>query len=290
MLLTQGVVFWVLLSTNYGFVEIFLHFNLVAYLLSTLCVAGAGYLWNDLADQETDAINKPERRTIGRLLTARGAALYAWGLTFVGGLLGFMADVEVGLVSYCWEYLGVAALLYAYAYRLKCTVLLGNLVVSFLCGLLVITAYYATDTHFNNDPFGVGWSVIAIPYALFAFGFTLLREMVKDIEDLPGDRQANCATLPVRYGWRLSKTMALVWNGVLLLPFLLFMLLPWLTSDLQIPWIWTLSAAVISVLLIGCFAELRRAALPDDFRRISTYIKIMMLAGLVCLLVLGTSF
>lgn len=158
--------------------------------LSTVCVAAAGYIINDYYDVKIDAINKPERVVVGKIIRRRPAMFTHMVLSLAGIALGFWLSIPVGLIN-----LGAVLLLWGYSARFKKMPLAGNLVIALLsASMLLVVAVYAGKL--NN---------ITISYAVFAFLISLIREIVKDMEDVRGDASFDCRTLPIVLGMRRTK-------------------------------------------------------------------------------------
>jgi 4-hydroxybenzoate polyprenyltransferase len=159
-------------------------------LLATFCVAAAGYIINDYYDIKIDAINKPARLVVGKSVNRRQAILAHLFLSGLGIVLGWTLHWQVGLVN-----VGATLLLWGYSARLKCYLLVGNLVIAVLSAtmLLVIALNYGS---FNKAI----WA-----YALFSFLISFIREIIKDMEDVKGDATFDCRTLPVVVGMRAAK-------------------------------------------------------------------------------------
>lgn len=157
---------------------------------STVCIAAAGYIINDYFDIKIDIINKPERVVIGRYLKRRVAMGAHQMLNVMGCLVGLYLSRWVFLL----DVLSVT-LLWFYSTQFKKQPFIGNLVVSFLTALslLVLAVYYRQ----NVD--------LLLIYASFAFVITLVREIIKDMEDLRGDARFGCRTLPIIWGIRRTK-------------------------------------------------------------------------------------
>jgi geranylgeranylglycerol-phosphate geranylgeranyltransferase len=178
--------------------------GLVAALVTALGTA-AGNAVNDYYDVDVDAVNDPERPIPSGRVTRRGArtvAVVAFALALgITVLLLPPLAVLIGVVN--------LALLVGYSSHLKRTPLLGNVAVAYLTGSAFL--------------FG-GAAVGAVAATAVLFGLaalaTLGREIVKDVEDLAGDREMGAATLPVRYGERpaLAVASAAVVVAVLLSP------------------------------------------------------------------------
>lgn len=158
--------------------------------LSTVCIAAAGYIINDYFDVKIDLINKPDRVIIGRYLKRRVAMGIHQILSVIGCLIGLYLSKWIFLMD------GLAVLLlWFYSAQYKRQPLVGNVVISLLTAmsLLVLAVYYRQ----NVD--------MLLIYALFSFGITLIREIIKDMQDIRGDARFGCRTLPIVWGLRRTK-------------------------------------------------------------------------------------
>ncbi|WP_266203885.1 geranylgeranylglycerol-phosphate geranylgeranyltransferase [Pontibacter kalidii] len=159
-------------------------------VLSTVCIAAAGYIINDYYDVKIDAINKPGRLLVGRLIRRRRAMFAHLILSGTGVLMGLLLSIPVALIN-----LGAVLLLWGYSARLKKMLLIGNVVIALLsASMLLVVAVYADQLN-----------RITLGYALFAFLISLIREIIKDIEDMKGDASFECRTLPIVAGMRGAK-------------------------------------------------------------------------------------
>jgi 4-hydroxybenzoate polyprenyltransferase len=164
--------------------------HLLILSASTMIIAAAGYIINDYYDVKIDLINKPERVVVGKKITRRYALLFHTFLSVIGIALGLLLSWRIAAINSL-----SAFLLWFYSNRLKRQPFIGNLVVAALTGLsiLLLEVLYK-----NNNP-------LIIIYSLFAFFITLVREIVKDMEDLKGDNTFGCKTLPIIWGIRKTK-------------------------------------------------------------------------------------
>ncbi|MEY3404990.1 MAG: hypothetical protein RL161_420 [Bacteroidota bacterium] len=152
---------------------------------STVLVAAAGYVINDYFDIKIDLINKPGEVMVGRSITRRSAIFLHSFLSAGGVLAGSLISWKVALVN-----LVSSMLLWWYSSSLKRKPFSGNLSIALLTGtsLLMLYLVYPQSDH------------KVLLYAVFAFFMTLIREAVKDMEDLEGDRAFDCHTLPIIWG------------------------------------------------------------------------------------------
>lgn len=171
--------------------QLIMDWRLYLLAFSTIMIAAAGYIINDYYDVKIDLINKPERVVVGKSMRRRYALFFHWSLSIAGVLLGFMLSWPVGLINFFSGFM-----LWWYSNFLKRQPFVGNFVVAVLTGLSV----YVVAVLFN--PF----NKLVMVYSFFSFFITLLREIIKDMEDLKGDNTFGCKTLPIVWGIRKSKS------------------------------------------------------------------------------------
>lgn len=163
--------------------------------LCTVLVAAAGYIINDYFDIKIDHINKPDEVVIGRFIPRRHALFLYQVLNTTAVIISYTINFKVFLVNVL-----AINLLWFYASVFKKKPLIGNLLVSGLTGasLVVMAVFYTSDDKLINV------------YALFAFGISLIREIIKDMEDIRGDMLYDSKTLPIVYGLRKTKQLLYV--------------------------------------------------------------------------------
>lgn len=233
-------------------------FDLRFFLLatSTGMIAAGGYIINDYYDVKIDLVNKPERVVIGQGITRRYAILMHTVLSLSGVAIGLFLNWRIGVVNFI-----SAFLLWWYSNDLKRQPFIGNLVVSLLTALaiVIVDALYRT-----------GNPLIFI-YATFAFFMTLIREIIKDMEDLKGDHTFGCRTLPIIWGFR--KTKFFIYGVMLIFAFTVILLnlyfeLPvyYFMIFLFLPLLWLLYSLI-------------RADTKNDFAKLSGFCKIILLLG-----------
>ena len=172
-------------------------------VLATLCLAAAGNIINDIYDVETDLVNKPNKVIVSKSISEKSAYNLYIILTIIGVLLGFYISNLVGRSGFSAIFVIISALLYIYATYLKQTTLIGNILISFLVAMsLIIVGLFEllpVITEQNRETQLTFFKII-FDYSIFAFMINLLREMVKDIEDINGDYKAEMKTLPIVIG------------------------------------------------------------------------------------------
>jgi 4-hydroxybenzoate polyprenyltransferase len=227
--------------------------------LSTIAIAAGGYIINDYYDVKIDYINKPDRVVIGKNITRRYAILFHVVLSTFGIVVGLYLSWKIGAVNVVSVFL-----LWLYSNSLKRLPFIGNLTVAFLTGLSV----YLIELYYKS-----GNSLVAI-YALFAFFMTLIREIIKDMEDLKGDNSFGCKTLPIVWGIRKTKiliyVLLTVFAGIVIMMNQLYRALPFKYHliFLFVPLLWLLYRLI-------------RADMKKDFTRLSIFCKVIMMLGIL---------
>jgi len=238
-----------------------------ALTLSTVFIAAAGYIINDYYDVKIDAINKPERMLVGKAIRRRRAMFAHLVLSVAGVAIGLALAIPVGLIN-----MGAVLLLWGYSARLKKMLLIGNVVIALLAAsMLLVVAVY-------NDAL----NRITLGYALFAFLISLIREIIKDMEDVKGDASFDCRTLPIVAGIRNTK-LVLYPLVALFLVFLLVVVFHRRTALLFDSYM-LLLVLLPSVWLV---IKLARSDRRRDFAYLSSLNKFIMLTGILSMLLVG---
>ncbi len=180
-------------------------------VLATICIAAAGYIINDIYDVIADTVNKPKKLIVGKHISETMAVNYYVAFTVIGIIFGIYATWEIDKNSYAAMFLLVAALLYWYATSLKQTVVIGNIVVSILvsCSILIVGIFEITPmlSPESREAYIFMFKFL-VDYAVFAFLLNLVRELIKDIEDIDGDYKAGYTTLPIVLGRKRANYIA----------------------------------------------------------------------------------
>jgi len=177
------------------------------------------------------------------------------------------------------------ALLWFYSTSFKRQLLIGNWVISLLTAWTILVFFFAFSNPVNafnsTDALSVKFFRLAFLYAGFAFIISLVREAVKDMEDLEGDARYGCKTLPVVAGVRLTKTYTAVWMVVLIAALVVLQF-----YVLQFGWWPSVLYAFLLVIvpLLLALKKLRAATVKEDYARLSSQTKWIMLSGILSMI------
>ena len=226
--------------------------------LVVFLVSGAGNAINDYFDIRIDSINRPERPIPSGRVQAKEALYFSYFLFALGTLLAFSINYVCGLIA-----LFNSLLLVMYAKTLKGTPLLGNLSIGYLTGSVFL---------FGASIFGLGGiKVLSVLFLLAALAITA-REIVKDIEDMEGDRREGADTLPIRIGAKKAGNLAVLIGllAVLLSP------LPYFMSILGLSYLYLVFLADL-----GFFAAILQLLVRNNPTKSSKMFKIAMFFALI---------
>ena len=257
-------------------------------VLATVLIAAAGYVINDILDQETDYDNDKGNVIVGKLITEKVAYNLYFVLNITGVGIGYYLANVIHKPTFAGAFIIISATLYMYATSLKQMLLIGNIVVALILSFSVIIIglfdLLPATYEGNQTEMGVLFSIL-IDYAIFAFIINLIREIVKDMEDVEGDYNNGMSTLPIAIG--LGKTSKIV--GVLGIIATLI-LLWYINSNLMLS---KLYYAVIYGLLfvvapmIFFVVKVWNAKTKEEFRFLSTILKWIIFFGILSILVVN---
>ena len=257
--------------------------NFFLLIVSSVLIAAAGYIINDYFDLNIDRINKPNRLIVQKIISRRWTILWHFFLSMAGVAIGFYLDLTTRVTLLGFSNLVCACVLFIYSMSLKKKLLSGNILISVLTAWTVlVVAWCEARFFFNPADINVHKIVrITFLYTGFAFVISLIREAIKDMEDIEGDRRFGCKTMPIIWGINASKIYVAIWLVTITLT-----LVGLLIYMAQIHW-W-ISAAYCLVLivlpLLRIFQKLFKAQTPQDFHTLSSMVKFVMFTGILSMI------
>ena len=259
------------------------HFALLA--LSTASVAIAGYIINDIHDVKADIINKPDQLFVDKKMTRITAQNLFIGFNSVGLVLGMYLSYHVGHNSYFIIFVLTSLLLYQYAKQLKKRLLIGNIIVSSIvlfCILMLAVFDVAPATNNYNLESQMGILHIVLLFGGFGFTLTFLREVVKDMEDIEGDKAIEAKSLPIVLGEKQTKRILVIISFLLIvaLTYVSYSVYP-AHSDVSY---YLLGLVVLPLLYF--MIMLTKAVTKNDFHKLSAILKLIMLLGILSMLII----
>jgi len=179
-----------ILSPKKRALDVILDFNLFIIVLASTLTIASGYIINSFYDSQKDLINKPNKTLLDRLVSQKTKLQIYFSLNFFVFLIAFLVSWRAVLFFSTYIFL-----IWFYSHKLKKYTFIGNLTAS----LLAVLPFFGILLYFKNF-YGVIFA-----HATFLFLIILIREIIKDLENIKGDMSLNYKTIPVNYGEKIAK-------------------------------------------------------------------------------------
>jgi 4-hydroxybenzoate polyprenyltransferase len=260
-------------------------FNLL--LAASFLIAAGGYVINDYFDINIDSINRPEKQVVERVIKRRWAMVWHILFSLSGWVLSVLLSRQLGNPFPVIFNTAAIILLWFYSTDFKRRLLIGNVVISLLTSWVILVLYVSeagialypgksAQTDYVTDIYKS-----AILFGGFAFISSLIREAVKDLEDMEGDARYACRTMPIVWGIRSTKIYIGVWLIVLISS----------VAALSVYFVlhgrWDVSVYLFLLVTIPAIIILRRIGKANssaNYKKISAVIKLLMLTGTLSML------
>jgi len=261
-------------------------------VISMVLIVAGGYVINDIFDKEIDEINKPDKVIVGKIFSEKQCNVFYWALTIIGLCCALVSTImaygsKFYMVFICMILL--AGVLYSYSSTYKRKLVVGNLVVSLSVAFAVFLPWLFVMLYMSkhtlllsaNENLMTTSLRIVLYYTGFAFLTTLIREIVKDMEDVDGDGKTYCRTIPVVWGMKTATVIVVV---------LLFLMSGLISSfenvfeNIRTPKILMEIIRYMFIGIMGCVMTslMQKSAKPAKAYHVaSIMLKITMLIGIV---------
>ena len=270
---------------------------LTLLIVSVVGIAAGGYVINDYFDVKIDRINRPDNLVVTRIISRDTAMHIFYGLTAVGMIAGTVVAWWAHSWTLLFTYVVIPGLLWFYSASYKRMFLVGNLVVAFASAIVPLLVAIANADYLHHlyqnalaySPIVGELYVWTGGFAAFAFLLTWVREIVKDIEDIEGDREMECRTLPIVWGDKVAKIIATILLVVIatLIVYILFAVLPFSHEWKSLPTRYVVFGLIVPIL---CSIVLLWAANNrTEYHRVQTIIKFAMFMGMLFSYVIATN-
>lgn len=254
------------------------------FTVVTALVAGSGYIINDIFDYQADKLNKPEKCYIPEFITIKQAWIYYFILVLAGFIIAAYIAVNTQTIFYLGLYPLSVLLLYLYSARFKSTILTGNILVSLFIAGVTGVVFLAQSLYPGQDLTTAHiLTELCVLIMTLSFLLNLMREIVKDLEDMEGDSATGLKTIATGLPAQRIK----IWLNALII----------FTIILVIIWLWYSAMAAgfvvrvyflifITAPLILMIQKIKAARIKRDYGKISQLSKLIMLAGILSIFII----
>ena len=256
-------------------------------IIASVCIAAAGYIINDYFDLNIDRVNKPQKLVIETVISRRWAIFWHLFLSAIGIVLTGIISSKIHNPFLTFYNIVAVLLLWFYSTSYKKQLLTGNIIISLLTSWVIVVLYVIVqplmflNSNVANFSFASTIFKFTALYAGFSFIISIIREVVKDLEDRMGDEKYGCKTMPIVWGVQASKVFIMVWLIVLIAALLIVQI-----YALQLTWWWAaLYGFLFTIIpLIIAVRILKKAENPSDYHKVSSLIKWIMLSGILSMM------
>lgn len=245
--------------------DILLDFNLFMIVLVSSLTIASGYIINNFYDSEKDLINRPNKSQLDRLVSQKTKLKVYFTVNFIVFLLSFFVSIRAVLFFSSYIFL-----IWFYSHKLKKMLVIGNLTAAFLAVLpfFAILLYYKT----------VYPQIFA--HASFLFLLLLIREMIKDLENIKGDIANAYQTIPVEYGEQFSKKIITLLTVMTIIP------IYFLVEVFEVGYM-DIYFYVSLIVLIFFLQKLWKSDSKPDYLILHNILKLLVVAGVFCIILIN---
>lgn len=256
----------------------------ITLVLAVLFITASGYIINDIYDIEADKINKPHKLVVTKYISVEAAKKIYFYLNSIGISFGILICLSIQKPSLSFIFIVAALLLYYYSKKLKSLPLIGNFTVASLVTLnvFILVLFDLDNSIISNNNFVLTTILIV---SFFAFCINLIREIVKDIEDVNGDYTLNMNTLPILLGRKRTKYIATILSVFPLIILVLFV--AFYSDEFRVASTYTIIFIILPLLYLTL--KLPKTSSKKGFHKLSDMLKIVMFFGINIFIVLSIS-
>jgi 4-hydroxybenzoate polyprenyltransferase len=289
MLVTRYCMMQPILAIKHADMQLQLsHADFFLLIISTVLIAAAGYIINDYFDVKTDRINKPDKLYIDNGVKRRLAIVIHTIFNVLGFTIGVYVAHKANNIFLCSiQFVSITALWF-YSTHLKRQVLNGNILVAALSSMVPLLVLFfempLLEHKFLESIKSFSFLYLSVcSFALFAFLLSLVREIIKDIEDLKGDYETGCRTMPIVWGVKAAKAIVagLISNILLLQLFIFYKLYKQHFSILLI-----YLFVFVFVPLVLLIWKLYKSQQKQEYHTLSKWVKYIMLTGVLSTIII----
>lgn len=268
---------------------------LVLIIAASVLIAAAGYIINDYFDLNIDSINKPDKLVVEKIIKRRWTIVWHFILSTIGIIITIWVCLHI-IDWYTLLVIGINIIctiaLWLYSTTYKRRLLIGNILISLLTAWTILILYVINMKSWfmvkilpefknNYELANAKLFKYSVLYAGFAFIISLIREVIKDMEDMEGDAKYNCKTMPIVWGIPATKVFIAVWLIVLIGALLVLQF-----YAMYLSWWWSMAYCVAAIILplLWILKKLHKAQVTKDYHQLSTAVKLVILTGILSMI------
>jgi len=260
-------------------------FDFILLVIATVLIAAGGYIVNDIYDIDVDDFNK-RPNIIGRKLSVNSAWTIYFVLNIIAFISGFYLAIQAGSFQLGFIFAVIAGMLYLYSSRYQNKLLWGNIIVAFTTAMVLLIVWLFEFMYLRSNPDAFLNALDIIPviskfiwsFTLFAFLVSLIREFIKDVQDINGDKRFGSYTLAISLGIPATRTIISI--GIIIC-IILLAIAQYMLFQHGFRYAFWYLILTVQVMLVYLFITILKAKEPKDFSWSSLLAKFILLAGVL---------
>ena len=245
--------------------SVLLDLNLFLIVLATSLTIASGYIINSFYDSKKDLINRPNKSILDRLVSQQTKLRVYFTLNFVVAFLAFLISWRAFLFFSVYIFL-----IWFYSHKVKKFVIIGNLMATFMA----VLPFFAILLYYKN------FYEVILAHASFLFLLLLIREMIKDLENIKGDLANDYKTIPILYGEEISKKIISILTVLTVIP--VYILIE--KFDVGYMDMYFYSCLIV---LIFFLLYLWKSTTKEQFLLLHNVLKFLIVAGVFCIVLIN---
>jgi len=244
--------------------SVLLDFNLfIIVIVSSLTIA-SGYIINNFYDSEKDLINRPNKSQLDRLVSQKTKLKVYFTVNFIVFLLSFFVSFRAVLFFSTYIFM-----IWFYSHKLKKMAIVGNMTAAFLA----VLPFFAILLYYKN----IYPQIFA--HANFLFLLLIIREIIKDLENIKGDIANDYQTIPVMFGERAAKKIITLLTVLTIIP-IYFLVEIFEVGYMDIYFYMSL------IILIFFLQKLWKSNSKPDYLKLHNMLKFLVVSGVFCIVLI----
>ncbi len=266
LILAQYLASIFILSPRKSVKHVVLDLHLFFVVVATICVVAGGYIINNFYDAKADKINRPHKADLDSVVQQETKLILYFALNFIGVAFGMLVSWKAALFFSVYIF-GI----WFYSHKLKRYPLTGLIAAT----VLTILPFFVIFVYFKN------FSKIIFVHAIFLFLVVMVRELIKDLENIKGAVVNNYKTFPVAYGEKKTKWLSILLLTITLIPVILLLDYPAITYMCYYFYV-----AMVVLILVGFF--LLKSNKKRHYTILHNVLKLLLLIGVLSLVFIDT--
>lgn len=258
-------------------ITILLDFNLFLLVFASAITIASGYIINNFYDSQKDLINRPNKSMLDRLVSQSTKLKVYFTLNFIAALFALLASWQAFIFFSAYIFL-----IWFYSHKIKKYAIVGNLTATVMAVIpfFAILSHYYYNLSFEEIENNKGHFAVIFAHACFLFLLLLIREMIKDLENIKGDLANGYQTIPIRFGEKISKKIITALTLLTIVPV-------YLLVDIYDVGYMDIYFYVCYIILIFFLLYLWRSTTKEEFLLLHNVLKFLIVAGVFCIILIN---